>query len=124
MKRFLKVVITALFLFLLSVSCEDDDTLSVVFLNEIPAASNLDATIEILDGNSRAVTVTPSADGAAAFNIFFGESTDETPITIGILDSATHVYQNEGTYVIEIQAISPSDITTSIFFSVDIVIED
>lgn len=121
MKSFFKVTFTVLFLSILSLSCESDDSISNVLLNETPAPSNLNATIDILEDNSRAITVTPTADGATAFNIFFGESNDETPVTIGLLTNATHVYQSEGTYIVEIQAIAPNDITTSIFFSVDIV---
>lgn len=120
----MKNLLRALFLLVLLccpfISCEEDDGITNVILTELPLPSNLDATLEVLDGNRRALMVTPTADGVTSFNVFFGEVENETPVSIGIMSNATHVYQTPGTYIVEIQGVSPNDITNSIFFSVDI----
>lgn len=121
MKKLFILLPLILISFLFLVSCEDDTGISNVILNETPPPSNLEATLNILAGNPRALEVIPTADGVTSFNVFFGDTPDETPVAIGILSSATHVYEEEGTYIIEVQGVSPNDVTNSIFFSVDIV---
>lgn len=120
MKILFKTLPLILLSLLLFASCEDDSGISNVILTELPPPSNLDATLNILEGNTRALEVIPTADGVTSFNVFFGEAANETPVSIGIMSTATHVYQNEGTYIVEIQGVSPNNITNSIFFSVDI----
>lgn len=120
MKIFFKTLPLILLSLLLFTSCEDDSGISNVILTELPPPSNLDATLTILESNTRALEVIPTADGVTSFNVFFGETANETPVSIGIMSTATHVYQNEGTYIVEIQGVSPNNITNSIFFSVDI----
>lgn len=121
MKKLFILLPLILISFLFLVSCEDDTGISNVILNETPPPSNLEATLNILAGNPRALEVIPTADGVTSFNVFFGDTPDETPVAIGILSSATHVYEEEGTYIVEVQGVSPNDVTNSIFFSVDIV---
>lgn len=106
--------------FVVFTSCEDDSGISSVILNETASPSNLDASLNILEGNMRALEVIPSGDGVTSFNIFFGENPNEIPVSIGIMSSATHVYENAGTYIVEIQGVSPNNVTNSILFSVDI----
>lgn len=120
MKTFLKTMMTiALFSFLLN-SCEEDDGITNVILNELPPPTNVNATIDILEGNRRAITVTPSGDNVTSFNVFFGETAGEVPVAIGINSTTSYIYQGEGTFIVEVQGVSPSNVTASIFFSVDI----
>lgn len=120
MKNFVKVFALFLCTAFTFTSCEEDDGIENVILTEQPSPSNLDATIEVLAGNPRAINVTPSADGVTSYNIFFGEREGEVPVSIGIATTATYIYQNPGTYVVQIQGVAPNNVTNSIFFSVEI----
>lgn len=120
MKRSLQLLAISIPLFFSFISCEDDGGIENVILIESAPPSNLDASLEILDGNPRALSVTPTADGVTSFNVFFGETTSETPVSIGIMSNATHIYQEPGTYIVEVQGVSPNNITNSLFFSINI----
>lgn len=66
---------------------------------------NLEVVIsKSTDGYS--VTVTASADYAAAFDVYFGETADEEPISLMPGETVTHTYAETGTYDIRVVALS------------------
>ena len=66
---------------------------------------NLDVVITNgTDGYS--VTVSASADYAAKFNVYFGETADEEPTPLMIDGSVSHTYAATGTYDIKVVALS------------------
>ena len=86
---------------LLMWSCGDDDEFT---LGEIPAPANVEVIFQIADDNSGVLTATPSAQGAASFEIFFGDVTDEEPTNIKPGESASHQY-GEGDFVMRVIAV-------------------
>ena len=54
----------------------------------------------------RNITVSPTADYATAFNVYFGDVANEVPIQINKDSSAKHSYANPGTYKIKVVALS------------------
>ncbi len=66
---------------------------------------------------SKKVNVTASADFATMFEVFFGESPDEIPVTANIGETASFIYTNTGTYTIKVVAKSAAIATTE--YSVD-----
>jgi len=99
------------------VSCDNDPP--TAFLIERPAPSNIDAVITV--GDDRLVSVQPSALNATAFNIFFGESENEEPVLTGVQTTATNMYESDGIFLIQVEAISPNGRTSSVFFNVEVI---
>ncbi|CAL2091088.1 lipoprotein precursor [Tenacibaculum sp. 190524A02b] len=90
----------ALLLFL--VACTDDRDLS--FIEVIKAPTNVTADYTIAQDNTGTVTITPTAEGANSFKVYFGDGT-ATPVELKVGESAKHTY-TEGTYTIKIVAFS------------------
>ncbi len=96
MKYIYKVLIAVL----IFSGCEDDRDVS--FIDSIEAPTNVAATYNIAQDNSGLVTITPTADGASNFEVFFGDSTAE-PVALKVGESIEHIY-TEGVYTIKIEA--------------------
>lgn len=75
------------------------------------APENLMVNISFDPINSKKVTVTPSADNATLFEIFWGDVPDEEPETVLAGGSGVHTYADLGEYEIRVVAKSAS-ITT------------
>ncbi|WP_394750820.1 hypothetical protein [Spongiimicrobium salis] len=91
-------------------SCSDDEFNAILVEGTAPA--NLTATIDIPVDNTGTVNVSPAAEGAASFQVFFGESADETPVTVGNNNVASNVYEVAGTYTIRILAMGPTGLVS------------
>ncbi len=66
--------------------------------------SNLNVTIEISNSNPFEITVSPTADNATVFDIFYGDVENEEPTTIMAGETATHIYAETGEYTVRVVA--------------------
>lgn len=108
MKNIQKII--KIFFLLLLVACSENDLRDVSFVNDITAPTNVSAIYNITQDNTGNVTITPNADGAVSFEIFFGDGT-ETPAIVPQGKNVQHVYA-EGTYEVKIVAITLSGVKT------------
>ncbi|WP_051605796.1 carbohydrate binding domain-containing protein [Polaribacter sp. Hel_I_88] len=95
-KNFYKIF----FLLFLVIACEEDlrDT---SFTDAILPPTNVSATFEITQDNTGAVTITPTAEGAAGFKVLFGDNSDSVTLLPG--ENAKKIYA-EGSYNVTIVA--------------------
>ncbi|PQJ30662.1 hypothetical protein BST92_01350 [Nonlabens arenilitoris] len=84
------------------VSCVEDDLTNQV--QNLSAPQELDITFNILQDNSGTVTLTPSSSGAASYELFYGDGSEES-IELLPGESTERVY-DEGVYSIRLLAIS------------------
>jgi hypothetical protein len=99
------------FMLFLIVACTDNlrDT---SFADNIALPTNVAAIYNITQDNTGLVTITPNADGAQSFSIYFGDST-AAPAIINQGESANHVYA-EGTYEVKVIASNLNGETTEV----------
>ena len=74
------------------------------FTDSIAPPSNVSAAYDLTQDNTGNVTITPTADGALSFEVYFGDSTTE-PAKLGLGENVTHTYA-EGSYNVKIVAIN------------------
>ena len=98
----LKNIYKILAVLLLIAACTDSDLRDLSFLDRMSAPSNIEMVYNITQDNTGSVTITPNADGAATFDVFFGDSTPE-PMRIPQGENANHVYA-EGQYEVKVIA--------------------
>ncbi|KRP27829.1 MAG: hypothetical protein ABS28_10545 [Cryomorphaceae bacterium BACL22 MAG-120619-bin32] len=91
-------------------ACTENDLRDVSFVNDITAPANVAAVYNITQDNTGSVTITPNADGAVSFEIFFGDGTT-APAIVPQGESAFHVYA-EGTYQVKIVAVNLTGVKT------------
>ena len=82
--------------------------------------TNLEFDVEISQANPFEVSVTPAADDATVFDIFWGDETDGVPTTIMAGQTATHIYAEEGDYTVRVIARSASATTLEVSTTVSI----
>ena len=87
---------------LLIAACTDTDVRELSFLDSMSAPTNLEMLFSITQDNTGAATITPNADGASTFDVYFGDATTE-PLRIPNGENAQHVYE-EGTYDVKLVA--------------------
>ncbi len=92
-------------------SCNEEETSYA--LQDVSAPTNVSATFDIAQDQSGMVSATPTADGATAFQIYFGDTEGETPTTIAPGETATHTY-GEGTFTFRIVAVGLSGLTSEL----------
>ena len=112
-------VLSLAVLFVTLISCQDDDTP----FGTVLAPSNLAAIAEVADDLSGNVSVTPSADFAITYHVYFKAEAD--PVVISPGESANYRYTDTGEYSQEIVVIaygrggSASSISLSIDLNVN-----
>lgn len=111
------------FLLIISVfnSCEKEEVVSYA-LDDISAPTNIDALFDISAEEVGLVTITPSADGATMFEIYFGDEENETPMEVAPGETVTHVY-GEGEFNLRIVAIGLTGLTSELVRVVTISLE-
>ncbi len=102
MKKTFYFLSVLLITFMAVVSCVEDDLTGQV--QNLIAPQELDITFNILQDNSGMVSMTPSASGAAFFELYYGDGTDES-IELLPGESAERIY-TEGNYPIRLVATS------------------
>ena len=96
-----KKIYKSVLIILVIISCTDSRDLG--FLEEVVLPSNVSALFVITQDNSGLVTITPSGEGASAFEIGLGDSSESVRITSG--ESIENIY-TEGSYDISITAFN------------------
>jgi len=99
-------------------SCEDNDDTSYV-LQEVSAPSNISAAFDISSDEEGTVTVTPAAEGATEFQIYFGDTDGEEPLTVNPGETVAHTYA-EGEYNLRIVAVGLTGLTSELVRVVNI----
>lgn len=94
---------------ILFAQCTTEETIDLG--SQLSAPTNVSAIIDIATDDSGTVTVTPSADAANMFNVYFGDTTDETPTEVANGQSTAHVYA-EGVYTLRVVAIGQTGLTS------------
>jgi hypothetical protein len=105
MKKMKNIYKISIMLLLIVAACTDNlrDT---SFAANMALPSEVTALYDITQDNTGAVTITPSANGAVSFNIYFGDATAE-PASINQGESVAHIYA-EGTYEVKVEALNLS----------------
>lgn len=85
------------------------------------AILNLEANITISETNLLEVTVAPTATNANTFEVYFGETSNETPVILNTGESTTYTYSSGGTYALKVIAKDENSQTVEIIE--DIVLE-
>ncbi|MBU2929121.1 PKD domain-containing protein [Winogradskyella psychrotolerans] len=99
-----------LILFLVN-SCDKDDS-NTDFVDSAVAPTDVSALFEVTQDNTGLVTITPTAQGAVGFNIFYGDDTVE-PASLSQGENTTHTYA-EGTYSVVVVALGPTGLETEL----------
>lgn len=94
------------------IACDDDEEISYA-LQDISAPSELDAVFDISRDDTGTVSVTPTAVGASMFEVYFGDSENESPAEVAPGETITHVYE-EGVYNLRIVAIGATGLTSEL----------
>ncbi|WP_405294275.1 hypothetical protein [Algibacter sp. Ld11] len=76
------------------------------------APENLVVTIENDAAISKQVNLSAMADFATMYEVYFGESTDETPMVLNLEETISYQYAEAGTYTIKVIAKSAAIETT------------
>ncbi len=92
-------------------SCTEDET-SYVF-EGMSAPTEVDAIFDIANDDSGEVSVTPTANGAALFRIYFGDQENESPTEVAPGETVTHVY-GEGEFTLRIVAVGMTGLTSEL----------
>lgn len=90
-------------------SAQTTQTLVVSF----SAPENLEVTVAVDQSNPFLVSVSATADNAAAFEVYFGEDPAEAPTPMMIGETVTYEYSAIGTYTITVVALSGGAATTT-----------
>lgn len=93
-----------------SLSGENIETTQDVNIQFIPP-TNLLVDVVVDPVNTNMITVTPSADNATLFEVYFGDVTEEVPTSVMPGASAVHTYAESGTYSLRVVAKSASQTT-------------
>jgi len=96
----LKLIYKTLIILLIVSACTEERDLD--FLDSIPAPTNVAAVYNIAQDNSGLVTITPTAEGATSFDVYFGDTT-VAPEHVEAGEIVQHVY-TEGTFQVKVAA--------------------
>jgi hypothetical protein len=95
-----KYLIGFSFLLVMVAGCKKENFDDLSSLDSVTAADKLSALFEITQDNTGNVTITPSGEGVAAFDVYYGDGT-ATPAKVNPGKNTSHQYA-EGTYNVKI----------------------
>jgi hypothetical protein len=104
----IKIIYKALIVLFIINACTENENLD--YLENIAPPSNVLAVYTIAQDNTGVVILTPTAESAISFNIFFGDASTE-PVKIEQGGNVAHTY-TEGTYDVTIVAYNSVGKTT------------
>lgn len=115
MKNLYKAI-SILIILLLPIGCQEDDTR----FGEVVTPSNLTVTVNVAEDQSGNVVVTPTAQGATLYHVYFTPDTDPVVITDG--EQANFRYTQSGMYsqAITIIAFGTGGASSSTTVTVDL----
>lgn len=108
--KYTNIILALLMMVIFSYGCQEDDA----SFGSVIAPTNLVSNIVVANDQSGNVSVTPSADNAITFHVYFKQDTD--PVVIGNDRTATFRYTESGQYTQEIVLIAfgPGGVSSSI----------
>ena len=109
--KHIKKIITIMIGIVVFTGCEDDDVSYI--LQDISAPENLEAVFDVTQDDTGLVTITPSAEGASVFEVYFGDVEDETPTQVQPGSTAQNTY-SEGEYQVRIVAKGLTGLTSEL----------
>ncbi|SFS48828.1 hypothetical protein [Lutibacter maritimus] len=104
-----KYILNAILLIAVLWSCSNDEMNNLDFTKSAVAPTNVEALFTITQDNTGLVSIAPSAEGAVAYDINFGDTSASATIKAG--KKASHVYA-EGSYTVGIAAKGITGLTT------------
>ncbi|RYE17572.1 MAG: hypothetical protein EOP45_15565, partial [Sphingobacteriaceae bacterium] len=96
----------------LATGCEKDSFGDTAFIDSAVAPSKLALMFDITQDNTGRVTITPNAEGASAFDVYFGDATT-APVQVLPSKNAVHAYA-EGLYNVKVVARTVNGKTTEL----------
>ena len=99
----IKIIFKTLFVLFVIAACTDN-LRDISFIDAIAPPTNVSATFDITQDNTGLVTISPTADGATSFMIYFGDNTAD-PVEVVQGNSVEHTYA-EGSYDVKIVAVN------------------
>ena len=106
----LKFLYISLFACVVFAGCSKIKNEDVSFVEKAPAPAALSAMFDITQDNSGLVTITPSGEGLAYFNVYYGDAT-ATPVRVNPGGSTQHKYA-EGIYNVRVVGVGVTGKTT------------
>lgn len=98
----MKKIYNILIILMVFSACTDERDLSFIDVIEVP--TNVAAAYNITQDNTGLVTISPTAEGASKFFVYFGDdTTDAAELNAG--ESINHIYE-EGMYNVVVQAFN------------------
>ena len=98
----------------LAISCTedgiDDDT---SFINSVGAPTNVTGSFKITQDNTGLVTITPNSQGAASYEVYYGDNATAPAVNVVQGKSTSHIYK-EGTYSVKIIATGMTGLKTEV----------
>lgn len=99
-------------------SCQKDEVSYA--LQDVSAPTNINAVFDISQDPVGMVSITPTADGATAFEVYFGDSENETPVQVNPGETISHTYEGEGEYQLKIVAVGLTGLESELIRIVNI----
>ena len=109
MKTF-KYILSLVILFTAFYSCTEEDFGSTQFVSTAIPPTNVSAFFGVTQDNTGLVTITPNAEGAIKYDVYFGDDTTE-PVNLKQGENIAHTY-SEGTYDVKIVAYGLTGLKT------------
>ena len=98
----IKIIYKAFLVLILVSACTDLNDLD--FVASFPMPTNVSASYNVTQDNTGEVTITPTAEGANSYKVYFGDNT-ANPSEVKVGGSVKHIYA-EGTYNVKIEALN------------------
>ena len=109
--KILKYILSLCVVVLALTTCSDDEK-DLNFISNVEAPSELALLFQVTQDNTGLVTITPTAEGAIGFDIYFGDDTPE-PENFNNGQNTTHTYV-EGTYTVTAVAYGVTGLETTL----------
>ena len=113
----LKYILSLCVVILALTTCSDDEK-DLNFISNVEAPSDLAMLFQVTQDNTGLVTITPTAQGAIGFDIYFGDDTPD-PENFNNGQNTTHTYA-EGVYTVTAIAYGVTGLETT--FSQELVV--
>jgi hypothetical protein len=101
------------FFFLVALMLACDEEITSFALQDISAPTEVSALFDIAQDDTGNVSVTPTAQGASAFELFFGDVENESPTVAAPGETVTYTY-GEGEFTLRIVAIGSTGLTSEL----------
>jgi len=110
--KHIKQLLVLFLAFNVFISCEKEEETSYA-LQDVSAPTGISAAFDISNDEQGTVTVTPTAEGATEFQIYFGDTEGEDPLIVNPGETVTHTYP-EGEYNLRIVAVGLTGLTSEL----------